>query len=221
MGADNPDIIRVLTSYDVDLDELCGERGEAAIHLSAVVGSTEGVRLMLDMGADINNETSVHETILWLAAWKCHINVARMVLQLNCDKNMPTNGCHVYKWDYTPLEIAMGKECFPIAKMMLVTGCKIRNPIYFKEDEPGPCSAIPWLKMRKEILQIAQLKYNEKFFTWLRRFLTRPRTLKDLCRIKVRDMLGCSTTLEKKVALLHVPQELKRELLFSDLQSYQ
>ena len=104
---------------------------------------------MLDPGSDL---TSVDATLIWLAAWKGHNDVARLVIQLNCDLNVPSNGCKVYKWDYTPLEIVIGQQSFPIAKMLMIAGCRVRNAMYFKPNEPGPLPVIFWARLRPEAL---------------------------------------------------------------------
>ena len=216
MGADCPDVVRLLLEHDVDPDELCGERGESAVHLAACSGATEAVRLMLDAGSDVNNLTSVDETLIWLAAWKGHNDVARLVIRLNCDLNVPSNGCKVYKWDYTPLEIAIGQQSFPIAKMLMIAGCSLRNAMYFKPNEPGPLPVVFWARLRPEALGMVETADTE-FYKWFREFLRNPRSLKDICRLCARRYVGNSTTLEKNVERLPLPKDLKRHLMFEDL----
>ena len=215
MAADNPELVQELLPYNPAVDKLCGERGEGAIHLAAVVGATKSIRLMLDAGADIDNRTSVDETIVWLATLKGHVESAKLVTQLNCDLNVPSNGCRVFAWDYTPLELALGKGRIEIAKMLLKAGCSVYNPVYFKPNDRGPLDNLIWARIRQETLRF--IAADTTTYKWFYDCLTNARSLMDICRIYVRKLLGKSTTLEKDVKMLPVPQEIKSDLLFADL----
>jgi ankyrin repeat protein len=138
MGTDTPEIVRILVNAGADPDEKCGDRGEAGIHLAAVIGSYETVKLLLDKGADINIRTDYNETVLWLAVWKGHVNVCRLLIQKNCTLGVPSNGCQVYAHDYMELELSLGLEYFSIAKMLISAGHPLVNRLYYNGNDLGP-----------------------------------------------------------------------------------
>lgn len=208
MGTDSPEIVQSLLKYDINVDELCGDRGEASIHLACVIGSLESVQMLLQSGSNINVRTFYEETPLWLAAWKGHVDVCRLLLKKNCALNVPSNGCRVYAWDYMPVEIAMGLGHFEIMRMIFRAGCSLTNKLYFNgdyEEQPGPLEEYPWLRLRPEPLEY--LRGNKAELAWLKRFVSNPSSLKHACRLVVRRRLGYN--LDKTfVEQLHIPRHL-------------
>ncbi len=216
MGTDSPDIVRCLLDRGVDCDVQCGERGETALHLAAVVGSEDSTRLLLDTGCDINMKTFYQETALWLAAWKGHVAVCRLLLERNCELNVPSNGCQVYAWDYLPFEIALGLGHFEIALMLLKAGCCVKNLVYFPGpyiECPGPIEELPWIQLRKEPMDL--LRSSNENYTHFKKHVTNARRLKHLCRLLVRCTLGYG--LQERVRMLPLPTSMITYLLFEDL----
>ena len=210
MGTDTPDIVRILVEAGVDLNEKCGERGEAAIHLAAVIGSCDTVKLLLDKGADINIRTDHNETALWLAVWKGHVSVCRLLLQRNCTLGVPSNGCQVYAHDYTELELAMGLDHFSIAKMLVMAGHPLANHIYYGANDNGPLDEIYWVKLREETLRTMQTKQEE--FKWFCDFVSSPRSLKCQCTLLLRQIL--LSPLEDKIRKLNIPSDVVDYICF-------
>src|SRR5277367_1574450 len=86
MGTDTPEILQRLLSESLDeVNERCGERQEVPLHLATVIGSVSAVQTLLNVGADINRRTIYNENCLWLASWKGHEDVARVLVQNNID----------------------------------------------------------------------------------------------------------------------------------------
>ena len=215
MAADDTATLREILNEKVNTNELVGERGEAAIHLAAVTGSVENVRLLLDHGSDINLLTMHNETALWLAVWRGHSDLVTMLLRLNCSINDCSNSCQVYAWDYLPVEIAIGNASFDIMKMLFRVGCSLRNPVYFDRDSEGSLPGIPWLRVRPEVLHfLLQYEPEQK---WVKSFLQNPRSLKDLSRLVIRKVSSSSVRLEKEVHELPVPPSLQDYLLWPEL----
>ena len=213
MGADTPAILSRLVQENIDLDELVGERGEAAIHLVTVIGSVSSLDILLQAGADINNRTQWNETLTWLAAWKGHSDVSRYVIQRNCDLDIASHGCHVWAWEYLPVEVALGICNLQIPRMLIHAGCSLKNDLYFKDDEPGPIDEIPWVKLRKEILLF--LKTSETDYNWFVKYVSNPKSLKHLSRLFIRRTL--KIPLFKKVDTLPLPTSIMEYLKFADL----
>ncbi|KAK2157694.1 hypothetical protein LSH36_186g01074 [Paralvinella palmiformis] len=203
-------IVRILIQSGAVLDEKCGERGEAAIHLAAVIGLYETVELLLDNGADINVLTDYNETALWLAVCKGHVSVSRLLIGRNCKIGVPSNGCQVYAVDYVEIELSMGLNLFPITRMLLLAGCPLINRVYFCPDDPGPVGIVPWIRLRPESLEIQQGR--EEQFRWIVDFVSNARTLKDLCTLHIRRILGVQ--LEEKLRSLTLPEDLIYHVCF-------
>ncbi len=215
MASDSPDIVSRLLHQNVNIDEICGERGEAALHLAAVVGVKDTVAMLLKAGSDINLLTNHNETALWLSAWKGHTDVVRLLLQLNCKLDVASNGFQMFAWNYTPLEIAIGTGHFEITKMLMKAGCPLRNPLYYEVGQEGPCPDIPWLGIRPEVY--VYLDNHEEKHKWVRHLLTTPSTLMDLCRFEIRRHLATADKLKQQIVGLPIPTKIQDTLLYYDL----
>ena len=125
--------------------------------------------------------------------------------------NVATKGSKVYLWDYTPFDIALGLGHFNIAQLMWHAGCvtpKRGNHAYTEHE-----GRLIMLAVRPEVLDL--LKCSEDMIDWFYDVTTNPRSLKDLSRLRIREILG--TSLVKTVNQLLLPPRLVSELLFDDL----
>ena len=187
MSTDCYPLLTRLLQEGVNVNASNGERKESALHLACVIGSLDGVKMLSDYGADINQRTIYNETPLWLAVWKGHYDVTKWLIQHNCELDWPSNACGVWAWDYLPVEVAMGTSCWDITKLLLQAGCTWVNKMYFEPEDKGPLEELPLFKFRKEVMLLA--KTDIIFFNFLKEFHN-PHTLKDICRQQIRRWLG-------------------------------
>lgn len=204
MGGDCFPLLCRLLQEGVDVNAGNGEREETVLHLACVLGSLDTVKALLDAGAHIDQPTVFNETALWLAVWKNHYDVTKFLLQHNCELDSPSNACAVWAWDYQPIEVALGTAFWDIAMMLMEVGCSWINKIYFGPDDQGPLPEVPFLRLRKEVLLLAQI--NPPIWTFLIEFCNSPRKLKSACRLKIRSILGPSV--KKAIPLLSLPKVL-------------
>jgi ankyrin repeat protein len=85
--------------YDVN-KELRDRRGRAALHLAAMGGASEVVRLLVETGADKDRRDNLARTPLHWATERGHIDVARRLVEKGADKNIRD------LWGNTPLDLA-------------------------------------------------------------------------------------------------------------------
>lgn len=110
-----------------------------ALHLCAAYGYTEGAKLLLQAGADVNMLSPAHggSTPLMLAAKNNHTECARLLVESGADVFLRTG-----TWDYTALHWAMDSEAWEVFKYLLSVG-KIRADKALIQDlfEPIPQNA--------------------------------------------------------------------------------
>lgn len=87
-----------------------------ALHLCAAYGYTEGAKLLLQAGADVNMRSPAHggSTPLMLAAKNNHTECARLLVESGADVFLRTG-----TWDYTALHWAMDSEAWEAFKYLL------------------------------------------------------------------------------------------------------
>ena len=215
MAVDTLSILKRLLKEDVDVNFLCGERGEAAIHLAAVIGDKQAVIELLKAGGDINLRSAVNENALWLSVWKGHVELTKFLISHNCDMNVPSNSCQVYAWDYLPLEVAFGSGNYDIAKLLITGGCSLRNFVYYPtgNDQNGPLHELPWLKIRPETVIPIKQELHQK--DWFIHYLSNPISLKHSCRLAIRKTLGVN--IAGSTQKLPVPRVIQLYIMMSDL----
>lgn len=110
-----------------------------ALHLCAAYGYTEGAKLLLQAGADVNMLSPAHggSTPLMLAAKNNHTECARLLVESGADVFLRTG-----TWDYTALHWAMDSEAWEVFKYLLSVE-KIRADKALIQDlfEPIPQNA--------------------------------------------------------------------------------
>ena len=93
--------------------------GQSRLHIAAVNGNDDVVRVLLERGADINARTSTQRTPLHIAVEKWHDEVVRMLLERGADVNARN------MWQATPLHIAAFHGDDEVARMLLERGADI------------------------------------------------------------------------------------------------
>lgn len=87
-----------------------------ALHLCAAYGYTEGVRLLLHAGADVNMLSPAHggSTPLMLAAKNNHTECARLLVESGADVFQRTG-----VWEYTAIDWALDSESLEVFRYLL------------------------------------------------------------------------------------------------------
>ena len=75
-------------------------------------GNLEGVRALLDNGADINTLDASHDTALTWAAYSGHTEIVRLLIERGADITIPNSG------GATPLQLAKGYNRAEAAKLL-------------------------------------------------------------------------------------------------------
>ena len=219
MAADHVDILRMLIARgDVDVNRRCGEREETALHVSSLVGERGAILALLEAGADVNITTIYNESALWLAAYKNQVEAAHLLItHANPALDITSNGCQVYAWDYLPIEIAIGNESWLLAQTLVLAGCSLRNTVYFpKAGGHALCAKsriFPCIWLRPETLVV--LHNNQQMALWFIEQSQTARSLKLLCRTKLRRLCGAKIT--TTVEALPLPHILKSFILCRDI----
>ena len=203
-------ILERLVAEGVDLGEVCGQRGVAAVHTATISGHLNAVKFLIDSGADINVKSKNDETILWLSAANVHEQITRYVIQMNCDLNVESDGCLAFPHKFLPFEVAILRGNLYIAQMLLATGCYLNGTNKSCSEDVG---SILRLKLREEIVDIIQR--NNARCAWMLEFITNPKTLLHGCRLKIRQLLGKG--FNKGVSTLPLPNSLKLFLILPDI----
>ena len=203
-------ILERLAVEGIELDETCGHRGVAAVHIAAISGHFSVVKFLIDSGADINVKSKNDETILWLSTANGREEIARYVIRMNCDLNVESDGCLTFPQKYLPFEVAILRGHLYIAQMLLTAG-------YYLNRTNDSCSDdakfILHFKLKEEIVNIIQR--NNARYAWMIEFITNPKTLLHDCRLKIRQLLGKG--FQKGVSTLPLPNSLKLFLFLPDI----
>ena len=203
-------ILERLAVEGMELDETCGHRGVAAVHIAAISGHFSAVKFLIDSGADINVKSKNDETILWLSTANGHEEIARYVIRMNCDLNVESDGCLTFPQKYLPFEVAILRGHLYIAQMLLTAGCYLNRTNDSCSDD---AKFILHFKLKEEIVNIIQR--NNARYAWMIEFITNPKTLLHDCRLKIRQLLGKG--FQKGVSTLPLPNSLKLFLFLPDI----
>ncbi len=133
---------------------------------------------------------------LLLAAQKNHVEVAQLLLGANC--NMYMAGKVKYGQDcycITPFKYAIMLEYWRFAEVMVMAGYDLTKEKYLLTNEDVPQTLV----------------LNFDFWGWLIQSINNPRTLKTLCRNKVRHLIGRMS--DAKVEMLPLPKRLQSMLM--------
>ena len=110
------------------------DESQNALHLCAAYGYTEGIKLLLDAGADINMLSPAHggATPLMLAAKNNHTECARLLVEAGADVYLRAT-----EWEYTALHWAIDSEALDAFRYLLSVE-KIRSDKALMQDLFAP-----------------------------------------------------------------------------------
>jgi ankyrin repeat protein len=92
--------------------------GDTILHDASTFGFTEGVRYLVERGADVNKSSENGHTPLHLASKVGHIEVVRALLEAGADVNMSTTNEN----GHTPLHLASGEGHIEVVRALLEAG---------------------------------------------------------------------------------------------------
>ncbi|XP_051226927.1 uncharacterized protein [Lolium perenne] len=111
---------RFLLDHGADLHQE-NEKGVTVIHLAAMKGKSEIVKLLLSRGADVDAK-SEEGTPLHLAAFKGHESTVEVLLEHHADINKLVPSCLL-----TPVEAAVFAASTPCAKLLIQAGANVNG----------------------------------------------------------------------------------------------
>lgn len=204
-----------------DLDE----RGKTPLTLAAEHACAENVLALLKRGAnpdmrDHHGRTPLTCTIRTISFYRTlPLKVVKILIQYGCDVNCRGRFdrrviCNDSGHYITPscldlpMEMALRIGAIGIAEMLWTAGAKLGKAVGWSE------GSLPWYNMAECDLQVAEAS-KPQIFTFLQTVTSQPRTLADLCRISIRDLLGLDV--ETKVNTLCLPETVKDFVKITEL----
>lgn len=233
-------IINILLGKKVILSRQ-GEYKYSALHSAILKGRAEVCRLLLQHGADVNERTDEGATPMMLACATPELKERREIVQLLLDCGADINAhapCYSYFDPYlAPLteyfKCIGNTEGFSIVRLMIRNGAKLNFCSSGLDMERqrlrDPFSIVPYVACMEnnetifDFVVTAAYKYSpliiyatanipERMKDSLIYTATRPRELKHLVRVSIRDLL--TPGLLSKIEALPLPPILKSYLLF-------
>ena len=115
------DFMVKLLNKGVKIDNKTIKTEQNALHIGAEYGFLEGVKLLLEKGADIDNKTKDGSTAFYLSVKNNHPKIVKLLLEKGADIDNKT------KDDFTALHIAVRDNRLDIVKLLLEKGAGIDN----------------------------------------------------------------------------------------------
>ena len=208
-GSGNLGVVKCLVEAGCNVN-VADVDGRTALHRACdpEVDNDEVLAVILAAGADVNVRTKLcRHTPLFLAARAQKTERVRMLIQANCNLNIPGK---LYQLSVsnsssgspmmTPLEVACRIGAFPIVKLLLVAGCKgSQDKLLFILKKQTNSS-------NRELAGELEKLIND---------LAHPRKLNEICRRTIRSVLGGN--IKPKVETLHLPQSVVDFVLLKEI----
>ncbi|CAM0871168.1 unnamed protein product [Alopecurus aequalis] len=112
--------VRFLLDHGADLHQE-NEQGNGVLHVAAMKGKSEIVKLLISKGADVNGN-SEQGTPLHIAAFKGHESTLEVLVEHHADVNKIIPSCLL-----TPLDTAVGTANTPCAKLLIQAGANVNG----------------------------------------------------------------------------------------------
>ncbi|KAK6166566.1 hypothetical protein SNE40_023223 [Patella caerulea] len=163
--APNDSVLKTLIDSGADVHHCSLKFRQTALHAAVIRGRTDFTHLLLNKGADPDVCDYLHKTPLLHATCKGHIECAVILLQHNCDVDIPgvTQGESM-----SPLICALVQNNLEMVKILFMAGAKFKK------------SAIYHTFTLKDFYQTIESNLN---------LMIRPIILQQQCRIRVRQFL--------------------------------
>ncbi|KAK3102136.1 hypothetical protein FSP39_009078 [Pinctada imbricata] len=219
------DVCQVLLDGHADL-QLTDKDGWNVCHSAASYGHLQVVQLVVNSGIDINTRTKANETMLHCAVSSGRLPVVQYLVQQGVtidEKN---------SYGFTPFHLGIFYKRYEICRYLAEAGAKVQTTNHKGQT---PCHHVA-VRMDEEFLillvkvgynfsseswihenafPITCVKTNEKVYSMLRYLAANCRSLKDLCCLEIRHLLGIDY--KSKVHSLILPHLLKDMISFKDM----
>lgn len=199
----NTDIVKLLVNQSCDVN--CTDaHGETALFDAVRNNQVECVDILLDAGLDIDfKDKGMHTPLMTAVLWKKPQMVVHLV-RAGCDLNskgrishFANAGINQNEQMFSPFEAAVQDVSYSIATILYIAGCHVS-------------CAMP-------VEYIEQWEDNDER-SWLTDIISRPRQLKEHCRLVIRKAIGLRP--DKHVGSLLLPEKLQNYVQMSELNAY-
>ncbi|XP_028680808.1 ankyrin repeat and SOCS box protein 7-like [Erpetoichthys calabaricus] len=165
--------------------------GKTPLYWAAYKGQRSSMELLLYYGADVNSQCKHGGTPLH-AAIGLFPECALLLIQHGANIDLPDI------WGVTPMYLAACSGQTECIQLLVQAGAKIT----YRNKKTGEAPK--------------QLASKTALISWIESYHKEPRSLKHICRMKIRGALG-----HRRIRALHsfdIPRSLKDYLMFEDLQ---
>ncbi|XP_013417088.1 serine/threonine-protein phosphatase 6 regulatory ankyrin repeat subunit A [Lingula anatina] len=191
--------IRKLCLANCDVNLCNTDQQRTALHYMAMKGHVECVEELLYAGAHPDIPDAGGCTPLWHAINRNQIGVAKLLLRSNCGFGFKN---YSFKCDTSMLQLALEKGHPEIVKMLVIAGCDSHRLGIWLANE--------------NIEQV--IRENVGLWDWLQEMAATPNTLKQLCRLCVREAMNHEVIC--KTEHLFLPQAMKDYIALKELDDY-
>lgn len=212
-------IVCCLLTYNCN-PNLVNKWGKMAVHYLAMKGHWQAIENIAQANGDLNHPDHTGNIPLWYAVHHNRKEAVLVLLKSNCCPDPPKRAPDSETEMGNPLQTALEKKYYDIAKQLLLAGCHIgplrqvlANYIQHQRDiaEQREERATLFMEGVVEEVDEAEVSAMHWFDDWVRH----PHTLCQLCRVQllcyIRSMVLHSN------CLLHLPQALKDYVMLHEL----
>ncbi|XP_032893019.1 ankyrin repeat and SOCS box protein 2-like [Amblyraja radiata] len=164
--------------------------GKSPLYWAAYKGQRACIELLLEYGADANSQCKHGATPLH-AVIGLFPDCALLLIQNGADVDLPDN------WGVTPMYLAACSGQLDCLRLLVLSGAKIT----YRNKNTGEAPK--------------QLASMTNFLSWIDGYRRNPPSLKQTCRLKIREFVSYRRL--QAIRTFHIPQSLKKYLMFKDL----
>jgi hypothetical protein len=114
----NKQKIQEAINNGVDINVKAGMMGESLLHCYVLEGDMEAAKLLIDMGADVNQQGNTGGTPLHSAAGNNDLTMVKYLINMGADLNKSLGG-------FTPLTVAVNRGYEKIAEVLIESGADV------------------------------------------------------------------------------------------------
>ena len=210
-------VMKILLKHSCNVNEM-DIHGENALFDSVRNGHTVCVELLLNHGANVNHIDSEGRTVLLAAVLWNRLNIVKMLVKRNCimDKAgstqyvhsvlMQSSGNSQMAKTFTPIEAALISGKADICEILYTAGAKTGSLYKYIQSDT----------LQEYIKAVTGNEGITKVINWLKCKLIDPRSLKEHCRITVRNC--CREQFHQRINEINLPEILIEYLKLSEIE---
>lgn len=212
-------IVCCLLTYNCN-PNLINKWGKMAVHYLAMKGHWQAIENVAKVKGDLNHLDSTGNIPLWYAVYHNRKAAVLVLLKSNCCPDPPKRAPDSETEMGNPLQIALEKKYYDIAKQLLLAGChtgplrqalanyvqRQREIAVQREDEST-------LFMEDVVEEVDEMEVSA--MQWFDDWVRHPHTLCQLCRVQILFYLRAMVLHSSH--LLHLPQALKDYVMLREL----